>query len=262
VIDRWEDASAYDRFMGRWSRLLAGEFVPWLDVPAGASWLEIGCGTGSLTAVICELSRPGAVIACDTAPDFVAYCREQLRYPELSVRETTPGELPSVAGGFDAVVSSLVLNFLPSPVEALAQMRTACAPGGTVAAVVWDYAEGMEFLRLFWDAAVELDLGARSLHEGSRFPICEPNALRTAFAAAGLDAITVEPLIVDTPFAGFDDFWSPLVDGPGPAPTYVASLEAPARQRLADRLRERLDGPGSIRLRARAWAARGVRETE
>jgi SAM-dependent methyltransferase len=257
--DRWEDASAYDLYMGRWSRSLANEFVTWLDIRRGAAWLEIGCGTGSLTDAICALADPAAVVACDTAPDYVRYCREHLSYQQLTVVPVPPAGYPSRAGGFDVVASSLVLNFIPSPVAALVQMRASCAPGGRVAACVWDYAEGMEFLRTFWDAAVALDSAAHPLDEGRRFPLCRPDPLRTSFEAAGLESVRIAPISVATTFASFDDFWTPFVNGPGPAPSYVASLSDTARQRLANRLRNTLGPHGLISLRARAWAASGVR---
>lgn len=257
--DRWEDASAYERFMGRWSRVLAHELVPRLAVRAGASWLEIGCGTGSLTSAICSLGQPASVVACDTASDYVAYCREHFDHPELSVMTVEPGRLPTRPGGFDAVVSSLVLNFLPSPLDAIAQMRECCAPGGCVAASVWDYSDGMEFLRIFWDTAVELDPGAEPLHEGRRFPLCRPEPLRAAFESADLNAIDITQLDVSTTFSTFDDFWAPFVDGPGPAPTYVSSLARTARQALADRLRQVLGPHTPIQLSARAWAVKGLR---
>jgi len=257
--DRWQDASSYERFMGRWSRPLARELVGWLGVRPGAAWLEVGCGTGSLTSAICERADPAVVVACDTAPDYVAHCRQQIRDERLTVVPVPPDGLPARAGGFDAVVSSLVLNFLPTPVDALARMRDACAPGGRVAACVWDYAEGMEFLRAFWDATVAFDPAARDLDEGRRFPICRPEPLRAAFEAAGLESVRVEAIGVATTFADFDDFWAPFLDGPGPAPGYVASLDEASRRRLADRLRDAL-GPGRpIALRARAWAASGLR---
>jgi SAM-dependent methyltransferase len=261
--DRWENASAYDRYMGRWSRGLAREFVSWLQVAPSASWLEVGCGTGSLTTAICEHGNPASVLACDTAPDFVSYCRERLHFPSLTVVPAAPESLPAGATGHDAVVSSFVLNFLPGPVAALAQMREACVPGGCVGACVWDYSAGMEFLRIFWDAAVALRPEAAPLHEGSRFPLCNPDALHAAFAAAGLRSIEVAPLTVRTTFASFDDYWAPFLNGPGPAPTYVSSLSEADRQRLADRLRTVLSPSGDypVPLRARAWAAKGLRPT-
>ena len=65
--------------------------------------------------------------------------------------------LPSRDGGFDEVVSGLVLNFLPDPERAVTSMRERLRPGGTVAAYVWDYADGMELLRSFWDEAAASD---------------------------------------------------------------------------------------------------------
>jgi len=257
--DPWQDASSYDRFMGRWSRTLARKLVEWLEVRPSASWLEIGCGTGSLTSAICELASPKSVLACDVTPDYVDYCREHLHDPALTVRRVAAGQIPKTEGGFSVVVSSLVLNFLPDPVQALVQMRDATSPEGCVAAAVWDYAEGMEFLRLFWDAAAGLDPSASKLHEGHRFPICRPDALRRAFEAAGLPSPRVDSITIATDFESFDDFWAPFIDGPGPAPAYVAGLSDPARRRLTERLREVL-GPGTpIHLGARAWVAKGLR---
>lgn len=257
--DRWEDANAYDRYMGRWSRALARELLAWLEVRPGAAWLEVGCGTGALTEAICAVAKPEAVVACDTAPDYVSYCRERYRDDRLIVVPVPEDGYPPRAGGYDVVVSSLVLNFIPAPVDALVRMREACAPGGSVAACVWDYAQGMEFLRVFWDAAVALDPGALDLDEGRRFPLCRPEPLESAFRAAGLDHVRVVPISAATEFASFDDFWTPFVSGPGPAPGYVASLGASARERLADRLRATLGTQQPIALNARAWAARGVR---
>lgn len=260
--DRWEDAAAYDRFMGRWSRLLAEQFVLWLAVPPGSTWLEIGCGTGSLTSAICEHANPRRVTACDTSPDFVEFCRGHISYPDLRVVVASTDALPAHDAGYDVVASSLVLNFLPDPVKALQLMRDACAHDGIVATCVWDYSEGMEFLRRFWDAAVALDSHAHRFHEGVRFPLCNPAALRSAFAAAGLQSVVVTPLTVPTHFGSFDDYWEPIVDGPGPAPTYVSTLSASHRRALADRLRaEVVDSPDDpIRLTARAWAVKGLRD--
>lgn len=258
--DRWDDAAAYERFMGRWSRRLAARLVDWLQVQPGRRWLEVGCGTGALTAAVLDRARPASLVAVDPAPCFVAHCASHLSAPGLSVREGSVDSLPVLPGGYDAVVSSLVLNFLPEPVQGLAAMRRACAPGGVVAAAVWDYAEGMELLRLFWDAAADADPRCRALDEGIRFPLCRPAALRDAFHEAGLPAVEVEPLSVETVFAGFDDLWESLGRGVGPAPAYLASLGPMDRHAVADQLRARLRGRDGepIPLRARAWAARGT----
>lgn len=123
---------------------------------------------------------------------------------------------------------------------------------------MWDYAGKMELMRIFWDAAVELDPGAAKLDEGIRFPLCRPEALERLFTDAGLEEVVVKPIDIPTSFANFDDYWQPFLGGQGPAPAYAMSLEETARARLRDRIRERLpiEANGSISLIARAWASR------
>jgi SAM-dependent methyltransferase len=168
--------------------------------------------------------------------------------------------LPARSGGFDAVVSGLVLNFLRDAGEAVTSIRARLRPGGLVAVYVWDYADGMEFLRFFWDEAVTLDSGAMALDEGRRFPLCRPSALASLLQEAGLEDVRADPLEIRTDFASFEDYWTPFLHGTGPAPSYVASLDAPRREALRERLRRRLRAGSNdrIQLRARAWAARGV----
>lgn len=240
---------------------MAREFVSWLEPRPAAHWLEIGCGTGALTAAICERCDPASVLACDPSAAFVASARGNIADAHASFVEGGAHDLPAREGGFDAIVSGLVLNFVPELERALASMRERLSPGGMVAAYVWDYAEGMEFLRRFWDEATALDPGAASLDEGGRFPICRRDALESLFRATGLTNVKVEALQVPTEFAGFDDFWAPFLGGTGPAPAYVASLDATRREALRARLEHRLapDADGRIRLRARAWAVRGGR---
>jgi len=256
--DLWESAGAYERFMGRWSRELARVLVTWLGVPPGGHWLEVGCGTGALTAGILELGHPASVVATDASEQFIAHTRAAIPDHRVQFLTASADELPTRAGGYDVVVSSLVLNFIPDPAAALRAMRRLAADRAIVAACVWDYAGGMEFLRRFWDAAVELDPAARPYDEGERFPICSPSGLEAAFRQAGYSRIGVEALEIATRFQDFDDYWSPFVGGPGPAPGYLASLSSHRQQDLASRLATMLtrNKDGSIILKARAWAAR------
>lgn len=257
--DIWESASAYERFMGRWSRELGRVFVRWLDAPPGRHWLEVGCGTGALTSAILEIGRPASVVATDASEQFVAHARAALTDHRVEFRAASADRLPRRPAGYDVVASALVLNFLPDPTAALGAMRSLATDRAVVAACVWDYAGGMEFLRHFWDAAVALDPGARQYDEGERFPVCSPSGLETAFRDAGFSRVTIEALDVATHFRNFEDYWEPFVGGPGPAPGYLASLPARHRQELAGRLAASIPRreDGSIALIARAWAARG-----
>ena len=160
--DLWDSASAYDRFMGRWSRELARAFVLWLGIPRGRHWLEVGCGTGALTSRILQIGRPASVVATDASQQFVTHARVALPDDRVQFLAASTTNLPTRAAGYDVIASSLVLNFLPDPTAALREMRSLTAKGGIVAACVWDYAGEMQFLRRFWDAAVELELTAHA----------------------------------------------------------------------------------------------------
>jgi SAM-dependent methyltransferase len=250
---------AYEAYMGRWSRPLARVFVEWLHPDPLAHWLEVGCGTGALTSTICDLCQPASVVACDPSVPFIEYARNNLSDARASFIMAGAEALPSRDGGFDAVVSGLVLNFLPDPAQAVVSIRERLRPGGIVAAYVWDYMEGMEFLRCFWEEAVASDPRAAALSESRRFPLCQRSPLELLFRAAGLRQVETDLLEIPTDFADFADYWTPFLRGTGPAPSYVASLDPPSRELLRERLRRRLH-PGSdgrIHLRARAWAVRG-----
>ena len=259
--DGWIAGDAYEVFMGRWSREVAKEFVHWLSPPASWSWLEVGCGTGALTQAICNNAYPASIVAVDPSQQFVSFASRSLSNPAVRLLMAGVDELPGSVDGFDAVVSGLVLNFLSSPAEALRSMLSRLKPGGMLAAYVWDYAEGMHFLRIFWETAVELDPAAADLDERKRFPICHPDALVGLLQGAGLDLVTAGALEIDTPFPDFNNYWAPFLGGTGPAPSYVGSLHPTAREQLRLRLKQRLNpaGDSSILLTARAWAVCGIK---
>lgn len=259
LSDIWARGDVYDRYVGRWSRQVAPVFLSWLSVPAGRAWLDVGCGTGALCAAILEHAAPRAVTGVEPSEGFLDTAKANL----ADRARLLPGSataIPLDDASVDAVVSGLVLNFVPDHNGALAEMRRVATRSGTIAGYVWDYADKMEFMRYFWDAAVELDPGAVAKVEAIRFPICHPEALERLFAAAGLRGVETRAIEIPTPFKDFDDYWQPFLGGQGPAPAYAMSLDEGARQRLRDRLRAALPiaADGTIPLIARAWAVRAV----
>jgi SAM-dependent methyltransferase len=259
VVDTWSAGDAYERYVGRWSRLAADAFVEWLAVPAGAAWLDVGCGTGALSATILDRAQPGRVNGVDLSWPFLRQASRTLTNPGARFTVGRAEQLPIASTRFDAVVSALALNFVPAPDAALTEMTRTARVDGLVAVYVWDYADGMQVMRYFWDAAVALDPGAAPLDEARRFPICHPESLAALFRGAGLEAIETRAIDVPTPFRDFDDYWSPFLGAQGPAPGYAMALSEERRARLRDRLRRTLPAAadGSIALVARAWAIRG-----
>ncbi len=259
--DRWTGGDDYEAYIGRWSRPVGQAFVAWLDAPAGAAWLDVGCGTGALTATILATAAPDRVVAIDPSAEFVEHARRAIGEDErVAFAVGSADAIPLDDGAIDVAASGLVLNFVPDLAAALAELRRVVAPGGTVAGYLWDYADRMELIRRFWDAAVALDPAAVSLDEAVRFPICAPGPLRAAFAAAGLRDVAVEAIEVATDFRDFDELWRPFRSGVGPAPGYAMQLDDARRAALEAGFRAHLpaDPDGSIHLVARAWAVRGV----
>jgi SAM-dependent methyltransferase len=256
----WDSGQAYERYVGRWSRRVAEVFLEWLEVPAGQTWLDVGCGTGALSATILQRTQPARVVGLDSSDGFLAHARRQVDAPCAVFQSGNAQALPFGDGDFDAAVSGLVLNFVPDPDRIVAEMRRVVRRGGTVALYVWDYAGEMQLMRRFWDAAAALDPAARELDEGIRFPICAPGPLAQLFDQAGLTAVVTRAIDVPTSFRDFDDFWSPFQGGQGPAPGYCLSLAEERRAQLRDHLRATLptQPDGRIDLVARAWAVRGL----
>lgn len=261
VADVWAVGDAYEAYVGRWSRRVAVGFLQWLDQAPGRQWLDVGCGTGALTGAILAQADPAKVTGVDPSEGFLATARAQTSDPRADLRVGDATSLPLADNAYDAVVSGLMLNFVPEPARAVAEFVRVSRPGGLIAAYVWDYVEGMQFMRHFWDAAMHLDPGAAAKAEGSRFSLCQPDPLRALWRDAGLDDVLVEPIEVPTVFTDFDDYWNPFLGGQGPAPAYTMSLNDSDRSALRELLRERLTpaGDGTIPMVARAWAVRGNR---
>lgn len=257
--DNWANGNLYELYVGRWSRPVAREFLQWLAVPAGGQWLDVGCGTGALSQTILEVSEPAGITALDRSEAFVAFASSQITDERVRFEVGDAGALRSDIGPFDAIVSGLVLNFIPQPDQALAGMKRVARTGGLVAAYVWDYAEGMQLMRHFWDAAVALDPKVSDIDEVKRFPHSRPEPMKELFQSAGFHHVEVIPIEVPTHFHDFDDYWSPFLGGQGPAPSYAMSLSEEDRSNLREKIRAGLpvQSDGSIRLYARAWGIKG-----
>jgi ubiquinone/menaquinone biosynthesis C-methylase UbiE len=260
VGDVWAVGERYETYMGRWSRRLGEAFLRWLDPPTGGRWLDVGCGTGALTAAVLAVTKPAEILGVDPSPGFLATARSQATDPRARFRVGDAQDLALPDRYFDGVVSGLTLNFVPDPPRAAAEFARVAAAGGIVAAYVWDYAEGMAMIRHFWDAAETLTPAAAALDEAHRFPLCRPQNLQTLWANAGLRDVVVQPISIPTVFADFDDYWAPFLGGQGPAAGYVASLSEEHQAALRELLRTRLPArpDNTIALGARAWAVRGI----
>jgi SAM-dependent methyltransferase len=254
------ESDAYELFMGRWSRRLAPLFITFAAVGARDSVLDAGSGTGALAFALADALPAVRVTGVDPSSDYVRYA--QARSPGDRVRfmvgDAQALEIPGAT--FDKTLALLVLNFIPDAAKALRELVRVTRPGGTVAAAVWDYGEGMQMLRVFWDEAVALD-PAIAPRDERNMSLSRRGELAALWRSTGLERVEDQPITIELAFASFNDYWRPFLGGQGPAGAYVVSLPEARRAALEARLRSRLFGQrqdGPFVLQARAWAVKGT----
>ena len=245
-------AEAYDRFMGRYSRLLSSQLADLASVRGGQRVLDVGCGTGALTGELVARLGPAAVAAVDPSEPFVAATRE--RHPGVDVHRSPAERLPFPNAAFDAALAQLVVHFMKDPVQGLAEMRRVTRRDGIVAACVWDHGGGDGPLGIFWDAARTLDPG---IDGESHLPGVRKGHLAELFEAAGLREIESTALSVSLQHPAFDSWWEPFTRGVGPAGAYLASLDPDQRITLRETCRRRVPSE-PFTVTAVAWGARGL----
>ena len=243
--------AAYDRFMGRYSTLLAPQLADLAGVVAGQRVLDVGCGPGALIGELVKRLGAEAISAADPSPPFVGAVRE--RYPGVDAHPAPAEELPFPDRSFDATLAQLVVHFMTDPVAGLSEMRRVTRPGGVVAACVWDHGGDQGPLSRFWSAARRLDT---EVEDESDLPGVRQGHLGELFREAGLHQVEETSLTVAVEHDTFEDWWEPFELGVGPAGSYVTSLDPERQVELREHLREELPAP--FALTAVAWAARGT----
>jgi len=259
--EMFADAQAYERFMGRWSKLLAPLLVEFGSVPDKGRMLDVGSGTGALAFSIAGLRPNCQVLGIDPSKEYVGYAGSRNPFPKRAAFEVGDAQqLRFATAEFENSLSLLVFNFIPDPLKALGEVRRVTNLGGCVSAAVWDYGEGMKMLRIFWDAVVAVDPAAAKRDERN-MPLCRAGELAELWRQGGLERVDERPLDITLRFASFADYWDPFLLGQGPAGSYVRTLKVDRRNTLRDEVKQRLavkteDTP--FMLPARAWAVRGI----
>jgi SAM-dependent methyltransferase len=238
----WTSDTAYDKFMGRFSTRLAPVFADFAGVEPGMVALDVGAGTGALTA---ELVRRGAdAAAVEPSPAFFDALRS--RFPDVDVRQAGAEALPWPDDSFDVALAQLVIAFMS---DAPAGVREMGRVAGTVAVCMWDR-DAMEML-----AAINRTRDALGVHR-------EDSLYRSRHEITQLlgDGAESELLEVDADYADFEDFWGALIGGVGPAGEWAATLDDEQRTVARTELFRQLGEPdGPFTLTGRAWAARVTR---
>jgi ubiquinone/menaquinone biosynthesis C-methylase UbiE len=253
------DANKYQAGMGGWSKTLAPLFMEFIGgIKEGDRILDVGCGTGSLTFTIADTTKASTVVGIDPSVGYLEYARTHNIYSHVSFEIGDAQKLPYDDGFFDCCVSSLMIQFVSDADRAVREMRRVTKRRGTVATCVWDNSGGLELAERFWDAAIAVDPAAK--RTGDR-RYGSPTALSDLWTATGFVNVETRALVIPMEFTSFEDLWRFESNAQGSIKLYFSTLSEDRRQLLKDRLRTDLLGSrpdGSITLRGKAWAVRGV----
>jgi SAM-dependent methyltransferase len=257
------NAAAYERTMGRWSRRLAPGFAAFGGLRDGERVLDVGCGPGSLLFHLADSPHRPRLTGIDASPIYVEAARERAAGRPITIEEGDACAIPFPDGRFDRVFCQLVLQFIPQPDRALAEMLRVVRPGGTVAAAVWASGGGMVAQRMFFDTAAQLDPAAKALraHSFTR-PMTRRGELAELWRRLGLHDVVEDSVQIWMEHDNFADYWNPLLGGEGTLGGYVSGLSDDLRDSLAEQLREAYlsgepDGPRSFS--ATALVCRGTK---
>lgn len=262
-MSEFANPEAYEGWIGRWSTRLAPSFVDFAALPESGRFLDVGCGTGVLVSAMLRGDAGVSVVGVEPSEAYVAYCRDRIRDGRARFEPGNAMALPFDDDSFDGALALLVLQEIPDPGLAVAEMRRVTRPAGCVATCQWDFANGLPMLARFWETVLETVGGdeLRALAAGvMEVDYPDAAALRQLWEDTGLSDVRVEALETTMEFSGFEDYWTPFTSGVTETSSVAGNLSAGEGRRLEENLRHKLLGGGQDRpfsLPARAWAVRG-----
>jgi SAM-dependent methyltransferase len=254
----FQNAEAYERVMGRWSRRLSPLLIRFGGLRDGERVLDVGCGTGSLSFALPEFANVSAVVGIDLADGYLNLAKSRNNDPRIAFWQADACCLPFEDKSFDRIFAMLVLHFIPDSAKAVGEMRRVARPGGVITAAVWDEYGGLPHYRMLADVAATLD---PSVERRLFLPLTAPDEMAELWRDLGLHNVEQTSLLIRMEFSCFDDYWQPFTTGEGPPGRLIASLSEPTRVALRDHMRRayvanRPDGPRSFACVA--WACRGT----
>jgi ubiquinone/menaquinone biosynthesis C-methylase UbiE len=250
------DGAAYERMMGRWSRLAGEKFLEWLDAPKNLRWLDVGCGNGAFTEVLIARCAPAAVMAVDPSDGQLAYARTRQGAKMAQFRIGDAQVLPFADDSFDAAAMALVIVFVPDAAKAVAEMKRVVRSSGWVATYMWDIPGGGLPVEPVSTAMKSLGMTEPSRPAAA---VSQRDNMRALWEQAGLQSVETCVIRIPIVYSDFNDFWQSNSVPVGPGGKAIHDLSPSAREQLKRRLCEQLPiaPDGHIAYEAFANAVKG-----
>ncbi len=258
---QWKDANAYNLYVGRWSKLISADFIEWLNPPLNLKWLELGCGTGSLTSEIVSSRSPSHLLATDTSEIYLNDARKHIASAQISFLNADLNTV-QVPDEFDEITSGLVLNFIPGIENMLLKILNNLRHGGRLSAFVWDYAGHYQPMRHFWNAARDVHEQADMFDAGIKYKLCMKKNLIRLFESLNLSNIKFVNIERIASYVNFEDYWLPIKSAQGSVAEFLTTLTPDQIMKLRDLLRSRLpiSSNGELKLIISALAIEGRKQ--
>jgi ubiquinone/menaquinone biosynthesis C-methylase UbiE len=250
-VNLFDDGKAYERMMGRWSRLVGEQFLDWLGAPPGLRWIDVGCGNGAFTEVLIARSAPSAVTGIDPSEGQLAYARTRPGASQAQFRIGSATALPFADDSFDAAAMALAITFVADAAKAAAEMARVVRPGGWVATYMWDIPGGGVPLYpvVLAMKALNMTVPRRTNDDASRCDVME-----ALWRQAGLQAVATNVIRIAVTFSDFDDFWESISAPVGPSGKAISDMASDVREEFKARLRDMVPKQPSGRIAYEAFA--------
>jgi SAM-dependent methyltransferase len=232
--------SAYDGYIGLWSRL----FVPDLLAAAGLATshrlLDVATGPGEVVSgALSQIGPSGLVVGVDISVEMLHAARMRVQDRRFRSVVADGQALPFTDGAFDSVVCQLGLMFFPDPARGLTEFHRVLRPQCRAAVCVISTRERAPMWGVLADILSEyLPDQRESLHLS--FALADARRLEGLLAAARFRDISVKREVRAHSFASFDDYWIPIEEGAGSLPQAYRALPEPTRRAVRAEVHARL----------------------
>lgn len=253
----FDDGAAYERYMGRWSRLAGATFLDWLKLPSGLSWLDVGCGNGAFSDLLITRCSPSTLHAVDPSEPQIAFAKTRDALKGADIRVGDAQSLPFDDQSFDVAAMALVIHFVPDPPKAISEMARVVRPRGWVASYIWDIPAGGLPSNPIIKALSSLGLGERGPNKPGR--LFSQDEFQAAWEQAGLTEVETCRIDIETTYTDIDDFWESNTLLANETKKLLSDLSDTDRDRVKAYLSETLprNSDGQVSYNAFANAVKG-----